>query len=211
MRHLLITLEVQDGERRHTVRNLHTTKANDINFAAERYAASYWGHGTRDNCDEWWWINGEFAIRVFSCVELSKADYVTLSKAFHSTTAHKPLVKIILSDDDREYFKVYHVNKHEIIDGECIIEGSLVDCVELVEGQYELVNKKEVEDWGINKRIEIRNKIIKLLSSLGMDMPNNLTDIVDFVYNDVCETANQTDWSDADVVIGLRRWMEWEV
>ena len=41
-----------------------------------------------------------------------------------------------------------------------------------------------------------------------MDVPSNFEDIVQFVFEDVCTTADPNDWNDADVVIGFRRWIE---
>jgi len=95
MKYLLITLEVQDGERRHTHRILHTTNAKDIQFAAQRYAASFWGYG--EHQDEWWWVNGEFAIRVKLVKELSEYEYRLMSELMSETITHTDF-----------YFKIVH-------------------------------------------------------------------------------------------------------
>ena len=95
MKYLLITLEVQDGERRHTHRNLHTTNAKDIQFAAQRYAASYWGYAEHEN--DWWWVNWEFAIRVKLVKELSEYEYRLMSELMSETITHTDF-----------YFKIVH-------------------------------------------------------------------------------------------------------
>ena len=43
---------------------------------------------------------------------------------------------------------------------------------------------------------------------LGMDLPSNFEQIVEFVYWDVYDTADRKNWHDGDVVIGFRRWIE---
>ena len=58
------------------------------------------------------------------------------------------------------------------------------------------------------KRKEIEKAFIELVSNMGMDTPTNFDKIVDFIFDDVCETADWFDWSNGDVVIGFRRWIE---
>ena len=41
-----------------------------------------------------------------------------------------------------------------------------------------------------------------------MNIPDNFEDIVQFIYEDVCETADVDNWNDSDVIIGFRRWIE---
>jgi hypothetical protein len=82
MKYLFITLEVQDGERRHDHRVLHTTNCTNVHFAVEYYAAHFWGESERQDNDEWWWVGGEFAIRVYSYTELSKEEYDFMSGIF---------------------------------------------------------------------------------------------------------------------------------
>jgi len=83
MKYLFIELAIQDGEREHNHRVLHTTTGNNINFAAERYAASYWGRGTRESRkDNFWWVNYEITIRVELVMELTKEEYTFMSGIF---------------------------------------------------------------------------------------------------------------------------------
>jgi hypothetical protein len=58
------------------------------------------------------------------------------------------------------------------------------------------------------KKEEICSLLIDNFDRMNMDVPNNIDDILEFVYEDVCETADQENWNDADVVIGFRRWIE---
>lgn len=45
-------------------------------------------------------------------------------------------------------------------------------------------------------------------ASLGMDIPSNYEDIVQYCYEDVCETADPENWHSGDVAIAFRRWIE---
>lgn len=47
-----------------------------------------------------------------------------------------------------------------------------------------------------------------ILSSIGMDVPSNYDSILDFVHNDVIETADNENWHSGDVVIAFRRFIE---
>lgn len=63
-------------------------------------------------------------------------------------------------------------------------------------------------NWTVEKKDEVEKTLIKRLTSMGMDLPNNFEDIVQYCYEDVCETADPRDWSDGDVMIAFRRWVE---
>ena len=78
MKYLFIHIEVQDGERKHDHKVLHTTNANNIEFSAQRYVSTYWGKGKRE--DNWWWWNNEFAGRLYSVTELTLEEYEILNK-----------------------------------------------------------------------------------------------------------------------------------
>ena len=78
LRYLFIHIEVRDGEREHDHKVLHTTKATNLEFAAQRYVASYWGWGKRDK--NWWWWNGEIMGRLASWKELTERDYNLLNQ-----------------------------------------------------------------------------------------------------------------------------------
>jgi len=130
MKYLLITLEVREGEKTHTHRNLYMTNATNVGFIAEYYAARYWGHATRDNKDGWWYFDC-LATRLLDCVELTAKEYMSMQKIF---SGNRNVVKhmMLLSDDDRQYFKIYAVNLLEDIVGEHLFEGSLTECVVFV-------------------------------------------------------------------------------
>lgn len=63
-------------------------------------------------------------------------------------------------------------------------------------------------NWTVEKKDEIERVLINLWKTMGMDIPNNFETIVQFCYEDVCETADAENWSDGDVVIAFRRWIE---
>ena len=65
-----------------------------------------------------------------------------------------------------------------------------------------------MENWTVEKKDAIETALINLWSGMGMDIPANFEEIVQYVYEDVCETVDPTNWSDGDVVTGFRRWIE---
>lgn len=80
MKYLFIELRIQDGERQHTHRILTTTLAENVQFVAQRYAASYWGYGEREN--DYWWVDGEITIKVVRVTELNEYMYRAMSDIF---------------------------------------------------------------------------------------------------------------------------------
>lgn len=83
LRYLFITLDVCDGERKHTHRVLHATKCKNIDFAAEYYAAHFWGDARREDCG-WSAWGGEILIEVSKVVELTSSEYEYLFSLFYS-------------------------------------------------------------------------------------------------------------------------------
>jgi hypothetical protein len=55
---------------------------------------------------------------------------------------------------------------------------------------------------------EIEVLLFVLYGNIGIDKPVNHEEILEFVANDVQETADPVNWSDGDVVIAFRRWIE---
>ena len=66
----------------------------------------------------------------------------------------------------------------------------------------------KVKNWTVEKKDEIESILIRMWASLAMDIPENFEDIVQDCYEDVCETADPVNWSDGDVTIAFRRWIE---
>jgi hypothetical protein len=64
-----------------------------------------------------------------------------------------------------------------------------------------------MENWTVEKKDEIEMRFINLITKIGMDIPDNFEDIVQFIYEDICETADEVNWNDSDIVIGFRRWI----
>jgi hypothetical protein len=58
------------------------------------------------------------------------------------------------------------------------------------------------------KKKEITSLLIDIFDRINIDTPSNFEEILEFVYEDVCETADKENWHDGDVAIGFRRWIE---
>lgn len=82
MKYLFIRLIVIDGGRENTHYVFHITKVNNISFAAERFAATYWGRGERDG-DGWLFDGGEVYVEYTKVVELTKEKYYELNELFY--------------------------------------------------------------------------------------------------------------------------------
>jgi len=67
---------------------------------------------------------------------------------------------------------------------------------------------KKLTNWTVEKKDEIERILISMWASIAMDIPENYEDIVQDCYEDVCETADPENWSDGDVAIAFRRWIE---
>ena len=90
------------------------------------------------------------------------------------------------------------------------------DCKDeaLAEIEAGVLNESEVfmevviSPYNVEKKDEIENIFINQMAAFGIDLPENYEDIVQFIYEDVCETADPVNWNDDDVRIGFRRWIE---
>ena len=60
-------------------------------------------------------------------------------------------------------------------------------------------------------RLSVQTLLILMLSNMGMDTPENIEEITDFVFEDVQETADPNNWHSGDVAIAFRRWIEAQV
>ena len=73
-KYLFIHLKVQDGDRIHDHKILHSTKALNIQLAAERYVSRYWGFGKIDKATRWW-DYGECSGKLVKVKELTKEQF----------------------------------------------------------------------------------------------------------------------------------------
>lgn len=55
---------------------------------------------------------------------------------------------------------------------------------------------------------EVETHLYNIYKAIGIDRPENHEDILDFVVNDVIETADPENWHSGDVAIAFRRWIE---
>lgn len=54
---------------------------------------------------------------------------------------------------------------------------------------------------------EVERVLINKWTQIGMDIPDNHEDIIQYCYEDILDTAD-IDWHDGDVAIAFRRWIE---
>lgn len=60
----------------------------------------------------------------------------------------------------------------------------------------------------MTKENEIKSLLIDIFDRIGIQTPYNFEDIFEFVFEDVCDTADPINWNYDDVAIGFRRWIE---
>lgn len=58
---------------------------------------------------------------------------------------------------------------------------------------------------------EVEKHLIAMYATMGIDKPENHEDILDFVVNDILDTADPEKWHSGDVAIAFRRWIEIQV
>lgn len=58
------------------------------------------------------------------------------------------------------------------------------------------------------KKDDIEAILIDMWAKIGMDIPDNYENIVQDCFEDVHETADPDNWSNGDVAIAFRRWIE---
>lgn len=83
--YLYLQLNIQDGYREHTHRVLHTTRAENIHFAAQRYAARYWSRGRLEDRDSWIECNGQIAVRLEKVKKLTEREYRFLEDIMYAS------------------------------------------------------------------------------------------------------------------------------
>lgn len=100
--------------------------------------------------------------------------------------------------------KFDHYGLLEIILNNFCDDQDIEEITELLEEKNEL----HEEMLATEKKDEIEKMLINIWSSIGMDIPNNFEEIVQFCYEDICDTADNENWHSGDVVIAFRRWIE---
>lgn len=85
MKYLFIELNIRDGEREYEYRCLHTTSCENLDFAAEWYAAHFWGDSNLDRYSKCRWEawGGEISIGLEKYKELTKNEYDYLNELFY--------------------------------------------------------------------------------------------------------------------------------
>ena len=64
------------------------------------------------------------------------------------------------------------------------------------------------QNLNTKKKDEIERILIDMFDRIGIQIPSNFEDITQFVFEDVCDTADPVNWNNDDVTIGFRRWIE---
>jgi len=54
----------------------------------------------------------------------------------------------------------------------------------------------------------LENMVFNIYKNIGIDRPENHDEIVEFIINDVNDTADPENWHSGDVAIAFRRWIE---
>jgi hypothetical protein len=60
----------------------------------------------------------------------------------------------------------------------------------------------------MEKKELVQAILMDIFTNMGIDRPTNFDEISEFVFDDVCETADENNWHSGDVAIGFRRWIE---
>ena len=136
--------------------------------------------------------------------------YTQLPKLIGNTNGYQVFLMSQLAieqgviDEDMSYDEMYAEAgvlcskfKESLFNG----EGSEYDCIVGF-----LHHCREREQF----KKEVRQVVCGIFTSIGLDLPNNIEDIVLYCIADVEDTADQSDWSDTDVHIAFRRWCEGE-
>jgi len=72
----------------------------------------------------------------------------------------------------------------------------------------EQIVEKWDEESNNQKKQVITELLIDIFDRINIDTPSNFSSILEYVYEDVCATADEEDWHDEDVAIAFRRWIE---
>lgn len=77
------------------------------------------------------------------------------------------------------------------------------------EGQFAgLCEECHAVERNANMKNEIKQILISKWLGIGMNIPSNHEEIIEYCYEDVKETADPLRWNDSDVAIAFRRWIE---
>lgn len=80
MKYLTIRIESKIGEYEYDTTILHTTNANNLDFAVNRFVARFWGRPIDRDGDVWYFYNGEVASKLISYEEVTEKEYNFLQK-----------------------------------------------------------------------------------------------------------------------------------
>ena len=89
-------------------------------------------------------------------------------------------------------------------------------CIDQYKQEYELDNPKPIDPHtedriqalATKKKDDVEEQVLHLFRVIGIDLPENWEDIVQYVFEDVLDTADAENWTSEDVKIGFRRYLE---
>ncbi len=127
-------------------------------------------------------------------------------------------VGFLLIDDNSGEYGIYPANaKNGFIDfAYREFAGTLSDCFEYaVTKDYIVINLDEYVDKlkyisGTIMKDAVEKELFNLFTRIGMSIPENYEDIVQFIYEDILDNADVSKWNLNNVVNGFRRWIESE-
>ena len=82
--------------------------------------------------------------------------------------------------------------------------------ITFADGSTGVVGTHELRETPIERK-EVDGILCSMWIGMGMDVPMNHEDILEFCHNDVLETADENEWHSGDVTIAFRRYLEKDI
>ena len=79
--------------------------------------------------------------------------------------------------------------------------------ITMTNGSVYTINTHEIVESPI-KIEDVEHLLKQIWISIGIDVPINHNEILQFIVNDIIATADNNDWHSGDVAIAFRRWIE---
>ena len=207
MKYLFITLNVQDGENKHTHRVLHVSQGTDIKFIAQWYAAHFYGTEAERNDDRWEFQAGSIAVELENVIELSLFEYQLMNRLFDGYGEMKPYFEIVHAGFQEgigreeiqihagENGNIYLIKTPEGIIVDVYGQNDLVDTLSIFEDEFdpkdpdEIVEVKlpdDINDFDVSEfKKNWGQNHMEICNNLGYEFSHELSDellMVDYFY-----------------------------
>ena len=63
------------------------------------------------------------------------------------------------------------------------------------------------EEENLNKKDKLETRFINMITNIGMGVPDNFEDVVQFIYEYILDLP-ESNWGDEDIAMGLQLWIE---